>query len=77
MTTFLPDSENFMFKRLGPVSGDIMGRSFESAYGGAAKNVALPREHTGEASPARMWDSTNFRAILGCDLVSFDQPSLS
>jgi len=29
ISTFLPDSENFMFKRLGPISGDIMGSSLK------------------------------------------------
>jgi len=39
-----------MFKRLGPISGDIMGSSLK-VLTGPFKSLALPREHTNEAAP--------------------------
>ena len=63
-----------MFKRLGPISGDIMGSSLK-VLTGPFKSLALPREHTNEAAPQERLTAPTLEQSVVL-LINFDQTSV-
>src|SRR5437588_1837626 len=82
MTTFLPKSVNFMFKRLGPFSGAIMGTLLRTTTCQIKEPPSKgSQERASEAAlvPDTAWLRTTpqGRALSNRNLVNFDQSSSS